>query len=153
MRLHTLQGAVSWERSVPHHAQSASTVRRWLSDAVSDIGHSGLRDLHAVATELVCNAVRHAAALPGGFLRVFCQRGLTVVEFAVTDGRSATSPKLRRLSATAPDGRGLHIVSALATDWGYHDDGEGRTVWARLSVDESEPHNTAAVTGASAGTT
>ncbi|MGH8542395.1 MAG: ATP-binding protein, partial [Gammaproteobacteria bacterium] len=121
----------SWQTRVPHHARSASAVRRWLTDVMgSDHSHL-LADLNAVATELICNAVRHATPLPDGDLAVYCGLDDGVVEFSVTDGGSDTSPRMRGLDTAAVDGRGLLIVATLAEQWGVRDESAGRTVWAR----------------------
>ncbi|MFD0557619.1 anti-sigma regulatory factor (Ser/Thr protein kinase) [Stackebrandtia endophytica] len=125
----------SWHTRVPHHARSASTIRRWLAENVGSLVPQHLADLHAVATELICNAVRHATPLPEGDLSVSCRLSDTELEFAVTDGGAASLPRMRNLDTSAPDGRGLLIVSALSTTWGVQDDKGGRTVWARLAPD------------------
>lgn len=123
----------SWQTRVPHHARSAATIRRWLAEVLSSLTTAHLADLHAIATELICNAVRHATPLPDGELSVSCRYEDGELEFAVTDGGSASLPKLRTLDTGAPDGRGLLIVSALANTWGVEDEPIGRTVWARLT--------------------
>ncbi|GAA4913265.1 anti-sigma regulatory factor (Ser/Thr protein kinase) [Stackebrandtia albiflava] len=123
----------SWQTRVPHHARSAATIRRWLAEVVGSLYPHRLADLHAVATELICNAVRHATPLPDGDLSVSCRVADGEVEFSVTDGGGATLPRPRPLDTTAPDGRGLLIVSALASNWGVQDESHGRTVWARLT--------------------
>lgn len=123
----------SWQTSVPHHARSAATIRRWLAEVLNQLAPQHLSDLHAIATELICNAVRHATPLPGGDLSVRCRYTNGELEFAVTDGGSSTLPRLRTLDTSAPDGRGLLIVSALANAWGVQDEATGRTVWARLT--------------------
>jgi anti-sigma regulatory factor (Ser/Thr protein kinase) len=122
----------SWQTRVPHHARSAAAVRRWLANVVGDIGSGRLADLNAVATELICNAVRHATPLPDGDLSVHCHIRDDVVEFEVTDGGATTRPTVRSLDPEAVDGRGLVIVSALASQWGVREESVGRTVWARL---------------------
>lgn len=129
----------SWQTSVPHHARSAATIRRWLAEVLSSVGPQSLADLHAVATELICNAVRHATPLPSGDISVTCRYHDGELEFAVTDGGSPTLPRMRTLDTSAPDGRGLLIVSALANAWGVQDESVGRTVWARLTPGVQQP--------------
>lgn len=123
----------AWHTRVPHHARSAAAVRRWLADIVGSIDPHRLADLHAVATELICNAVRHATPLPDGGITVNCRLDDDTVEFAVTDGGADTTPLMRALDTSAADGRGLLIVSALASQWGVREEHVGRTVWARLA--------------------
>jgi anti-sigma regulatory factor (Ser/Thr protein kinase) len=93
-----------------------------------------LADAITITAELVGNAVRHAAPLPGGVIRVAWRLlfggGL---EIRVTDGGSHTRPVERSAGAEAVDGRGLAIVSALAVRWGAERDGFGHSVWAELA--------------------
>lgn len=132
--MHTMVNTpASWQARVPHHARSAAAVRRWLAGIVGELAETHLADLHAVATELICNAVRHATPLPDGDLAVACRVDAGVIEFAVTDGGAATLPYVRTVDTTASDGRGLLIVTALAHQWGVRDETHGRTVWARLT--------------------
>jgi hypothetical protein len=56
------------------------------------------------------------------------------VEVRVTDGGSGDRrPNARPAGPEAIDGRGLHIVGALATRWGVDRDGLGQSVWAELT--------------------
>lgn len=138
--MHTMVNTpASWQARVPHHARSAAAVRRWLAELVGDLAATHLADLHAVATELICNAVRHATPLPDGDLAVHFQIEGSTIEFAVTDGGASTRPFVRALNTNAADGRGLLIVTALADQWGVRDENHGRTVWARLTGTEVPP--------------
>jgi anti-sigma regulatory factor (Ser/Thr protein kinase) len=89
-------------------------------------------DLHEdaamVVTELVANAVDHARTpstltleLDGGGLRI-----------AVRDARPGRSLRALPVDPTAPRGRGLQMIEALATSWGVRQDLGGKTVWAVL---------------------
>nr|WP_205807901.1 ATP-binding protein [Micromonospora sp. HNM0581] len=93
-----------------------------------------LADLVAVLAELVGNAVRHAGPLPGGVVRVAWRLRQTPegpqLRLRVTDGGAAGVPQIRPPDPDAADGRGLHIVSGLATSWGVERDGLGQSVWA-----------------------
>lgn len=138
--MHTMVNTpASWQARVPHHARSAAAVRRWLAGIAAGLHAAHLADLHAVATELICNAVRHATPLPDGDLSVHFQMNDGTVEFAVTDGGASTRPFVRALNTSASDGRGLLIVTALAEQWGVRDEDGGRTVWARLTGTDAPP--------------
>jgi anti-sigma regulatory factor (Ser/Thr protein kinase) len=81
-----------------------------------------------VVSELVANAVRHGHAPVR--LEVTGEPGRVMVE--VHDAAGGGPVRHR------PDdegGRGLHLVTALATNWGCarHDDGHGKYVWAELA--------------------
>jgi anti-sigma regulatory factor (Ser/Thr protein kinase) len=106
-----------------------------MTSALSGIVPAALLvDAAAVAAELVGNAVRHAAPLPGGVVRVVWR---TVagggVEIRVTDGGAAAAPQICQVTPDSISGRGLTIVEALATRWGVENDGAGgQCVWAEV---------------------
>ncbi|MFC0004216.1 ATP-binding protein [Micromonospora siamensis] len=122
---------------VPHHGTGARLARHRLADELADLVPPPLlADLVAVLAELVGNAVRHADPLPGGVVRVAwrLRPGPTgpAVQLRVTDGGSGAGPRMRTASPDAIDGRGLHIVSGLASRWGVDRDGLGQSVWAEF---------------------
>ncbi|WP_326563086.1 ATP-binding protein [Micromonospora sp. NBC_01796] len=124
---------------VPHQASGARTARQRLATELSGVIPAELlADVVAVLAELVGNAVRHAEPLPGGVVRVAWRLrhgpGTDVVGIRVTDGGANTSPRIRTLGLEAIDGRGLHIVTALTTQWGVERDGLGQSVWAELAA-------------------
>ncbi|MGC1212582.1 MAG: ATP-binding protein [Micromonospora sp.] len=122
---------------VPHHATGARLARHRLADELAEVVPPALlADLVAVLAELVGNAVRHADPLPGGVVRVAWRLTPTArgqsVQIRVTDGGSGSGPLMRASSPDAIDGRGLHIVSGLASRWGVERDGLGQSVWAEF---------------------
>ncbi len=135
-RMPSTAGSVQRRLTVPHHASSARLVRRELTSDLSDqtcgVNADFVGDAAAVATELVGNAVRHAAALPGGVITVEWQRYPDGLEIRVTDGGSAQVPVMRVVNPEAVGGRGLAIVATLATRWGVAPAERGRCVWAWL---------------------
>ncbi|MFG2538895.1 ATP-binding protein [Streptomyces sp. NPDC048511] len=88
-----------------------------------------------VVAELAANAVLHGR-VPGRdfalLLRYDTGRGVIRIEL------SDTHPARPALAVPASDedhGRGLILVDALATCWGFHDRvGPGKTVWAECAV-------------------
>ena len=125
----------AWCVVVPHHPRGAHVARHRLADELrSLVSADRLADAAAIAAELVGNAVRHAAPLPGDVIRVawrlLASGGL---EIRVTDGGSPAGPQLRVAEPEAVDGRGLTIVAALADHWGVERDGFGQCVWASIS--------------------
>lgn len=127
----------SWCVVVPHHAIGARQARHRLADELADVVPPALlADLVAVLAELVGNAVRHADPLPGGVVRVAWRLTPTAggqsVQIRVTDGGSSSGPLMRAATPDAIDGRGLHIVSGLASRWGVERDGLGQSVWAEF---------------------
>ncbi|MEV6691379.1 ATP-binding protein [Micromonospora sp. NPDC051196] len=120
---------------VPHHATGARVARHRLATELAEVVTPAvLADLVAVLAELVGNAVRHADPLPGGVVRVSWRLRVTTegaqVRLQVTDGGATCGPQIRPADSGAADGRGLHIVSGLASRWGVERDGLGQSVWA-----------------------
>lgn len=87
-------------------------------------------DLLLVVSELVTNAVVHGAEP----IVVTVLRTDERVRVEVTDGAGDSSPHSdRRTPNTADHGRGLSVVTRLATAWGWRaSPGRGKTVWAEL---------------------
>jgi anti-sigma regulatory factor (Ser/Thr protein kinase) len=127
----------AWSMEVPHHAGGARQARQHLATELD--GHvppTLVADAIAVAAELLGNAVRHAAPLPGGVIRLSCRTGTALadafVELRVSDGGSAMVPIERAANPESVDGRGLAIVAALAWSWGVDREQDGQCVWAEL---------------------
>ena len=127
----------AWCVVVPHHATGARLARHRLATELAPIVPPPLlADLVAVLAELVGNAVRHADPLPGGVIRVSWRlraapEGRRIL-LRVTDGGAGDGPRMRIAAPDAADGRGLHIVSGLASRWGVERDGLGQSVWAEF---------------------
>jgi PAS domain S-box-containing protein len=85
-------------------------------------------DAVVVVSELVTNAVRYGRA-PAS-LSVRLDEGQIVVE--VSDGEYRR-PDVPEFSPSAPNGRGIHMVAALGSDWGVRPIGMGKSVWCTLS--------------------
>lgn len=92
------------------------------------LGSSGVEhDAVLLASELATNAVRYGT-------------GELYVRVDLADGDGIyveigdDSPDLPTLLAPseAAHGRGLHIVAAVAADWGCEQRGAGKVVWFRL---------------------
>ncbi|PZG06812.1 ATP-binding protein [Micromonospora craterilacus] len=139
-------GAVerAWCVVVPHHVSGARVARHRLAAELAEaVSPAALADLVAVLAELVGNAVRHADPLPGGVVRVAWRLRPTPegahVQLRVTDGGADGIPRIRPADAAAADGRGLHIVSGLASRWGVERDGLGQSVWADFDPAPDRP--------------
>ncbi|WAX81321.1 SpoIIE family protein phosphatase [Streptomyces sp. KMM 9044] len=100
--------------------------------ATRQLGHWGLDELvftaELVVSELVTNAIRHAAGPVR--LRLIRERALVCEVF---DG-GATTPHLRHPRAMDEGGRGLLLVSQLAQRWGTRFVPEGKVIWAEMSL-------------------
>jgi two-component sensor histidine kinase len=121
---------------VTHEPTSAALVRAELTRELA--GHTvtprSVSEVVLVASELVGNAVRHAAPGDDGRLRVHWTVGAHDVTVSVTDG-SRVPPRRRTAEPTDTYGRGLAIVEALAADWGVEAVTGGKRVWARVPIE------------------
>ena len=100
--------------------------------AASGVDPGVVDDAQLVLAELVGNAVRHGAPLPGGQLDVTWTLRARAVELRVTDGGGGM-PCRGAVRDAAESGRGLAIVDAVAAAWGVeHPRGDRTTVWARV---------------------
>jgi anti-sigma regulatory factor (Ser/Thr protein kinase) len=110
---------------------------------VLDAWHLGplAGDVALVVSELMTNAVRASAALPGAppvHLGLAADGRRLIV--AVADASPAV-PVLLRSSSTAEGGRGLAVAVALAARWGWHPvacPGLAKAVWAEFPVIKGE---------------
>lgn len=87
-----------------------------------------VHDATLVVSELVANAVEHADAASV----VMVNRGEGGLRIEVRD-QGAGIPAEQRGGGTAERGRGLMIVSALASSWGVHTAELSKTVWVELA--------------------
>lgn len=87
-----------------------------------------------IISELVSNVVDHAQTTMT--LKVALRSA--DLYLAVHDGDS-TPPVLNRdARESTPRGRGLQLVAAASTAWGYVGEGHGKTVWATLSLNRHQ---------------
>jgi anti-sigma regulatory factor (Ser/Thr protein kinase) len=126
--------------TVRHAPASAGEVRHQLGADLADAGLPAavIADATLVVSELVGNAVRYAAPLPGGVLEVSWTVDAGCVRLRVSDGGGASVPIRHDAGPEDVRGRGLAIVAALARDWGVEMSGNGAgptsTVWVDLPV-------------------
>ncbi|MEU5599156.1 ATP-binding protein [Streptomyces sp. NPDC020298] len=113
------------------------TLRRWDLSCICD-------DTVQVASELVANAVRHgrtrtmrSGSSQSAVWLALALRPRTLL--CVVRDPSRRRPRLTYPPPLAERHRGLPIVNALSTTWGWTDDCQtnGKSVWARLSLPEA----------------
>ncbi|NEE12298.1 ATP-binding protein, partial [Streptomyces sp. SID7499] len=85
-----------------------------------------------IVSELVTNAVRYG--IPPLRLRLLLDSTLTC---EVHDG-SPASPHLRHARTVDEGGRGLFIVSRLASHWGARHGPDGKVLWTEQDLPEDE---------------
>lgn len=120
-----------------------SIARNLVGDAcLSWDRHELLHPSRAVMSELVNNAIEHART---EMTVVVSLRGAGI-HLSVADGVAAP-PQLLRMSRVLrgrpldEHGRGLHLVSVLATAWGSLPTRTGKVVWATLQPPLRQPRN------------
>ncbi|RKN47668.1 ATP-binding protein [Micromonospora endolithica] len=116
---------------LPAHAQSPAAARRLVARQCREWGMDAVADqAMVIASELISNAVQHAGT----------EMDITVAEVAGSlrisvrdrggDTPHSTAPTLP--GQVSEGGRGLPIIAALTTKWGFFAFGDGKTVWAEI---------------------
>lgn len=97
-------------------------------NALTASDHGELVDVATLlVSEVVTNSVLHA----GTEIRLRCQLTQTGVRIEVFD-RSPLLPSGRHYDPQATTGRGLKLVSALASSWGVRSEDDGKALWFEL---------------------
>lgn len=120
-----------------------AVARRFVADATREaigaspshqdcLGH--LADLELLTSELVANALVHTET--DIRVEVRCTDGRARV--AVHDG-DLSPPKVNGLSSKGTSGRGLAIVEALATEWGFELADHEKVVWFEIDLRDPRP--------------
>ena len=92
------------------------------------------RDAELLASELVANAAEHGGGPIGLTLRRrFGAEGERGITCEVTD-TSPALPRARHAAADAERGRGMAIVTVLATASGVRQEAVGKTTWFTLAL-------------------
>lgn len=129
-----------WEATFAPETGAARRARLMLQDALRDAGVDArvANDALLVLGEFVTNALRHARTE----FSVSATTGKGILRVEVFD-HDTRPPALMGLDSESTSGRGLHIVSAIASDWGWHTAEEengvsGKVVWAELALGAPE---------------
>jgi anti-sigma regulatory factor (Ser/Thr protein kinase) len=120
--------------TVPHERSSVRAARHALAAelAANGIGTSMRDDAVLVLSELVSNAIKHAAPLASGQISVCWSIRQDRLHLEITDGGGQTRPKAAVAAVSSLGGRGLDIVRTICSAWGVTEDGDAVTVWADL---------------------
>lgn len=129
----TPPGALVARREVVPHPAAVGEARRFVRDVLRGWGvDQDLMDTAVLCvSELVTNAVIHAQT--DCSVRMVLERDLltaTVQDHGTQDEASAAQLD----EHLQVHGRGLEVVGALASRWGYELDGRGTTVWFVLDL-------------------
>lgn len=111
--------------------ESVSPARKFVCKVAAQqqpgIPQDVLDTLELLASELVTNAVRYGQE-PGDSLKVTVHASPGHCRVEVHDTRRAR-PRVRPRSSERTRGRGLHLVQALAAQWGVAERSFGKIVW------------------------
>jgi anti-sigma regulatory factor (Ser/Thr protein kinase) len=113
-------------------AERARAARAFVSEVLGP-GHP-CRDVAVLLTsEIFGNSVRHSGSgAPGETVTVAVKAGNGIVRVEVTDRAGSGTPELRPAGRDAEGGRGLQLVTGLATRWGWRRRGERTVTWFEL---------------------
>ena len=120
--------------TVPHERTSVRLVRHAMADQLeaAGVGPDERDDAMLVLSELVSNAVKHAAPLPSGEIRVRWEVRDDLLHIEITDGGGGTRPHASVAALSALGGRGLDIVRTVSAQWGVTEGENSVTVWAEV---------------------
>jgi anti-sigma regulatory factor (Ser/Thr protein kinase) len=124
-RPETLPPALTFQ--LPPGPRSPGMARALVREALVGCSEERTSSAQILVSELVTNAVLHA----GPPLVLSIQLNGDQVRVVVTDGSSAR-PLARSLHEEGVDGRGLPLVEALSSSWGWQAAGRGKSVWFEL---------------------
>jgi len=96
-------------------------------------GEARREDVELVASELVTNAIEHGT----GMVDVAVALSAASVRLVVTSGAGADEPHVKAASHDDDGGRGLAILAALTTRWGWDREGDRLSVWAQFDRPEA----------------
>lgn len=117
---------------LPGMDRAGGHARRWLRDVLGE--HPAFDDAALCMSELITNAVRHTGSGRDGQVRVEVSHSEQIVRIEVIDDGDATSvPHLATVDESDVCGRGLRLVTFLATDWGAIRRDKGHAVWFEIN--------------------
>jgi serine/threonine-protein kinase RsbW len=121
-----------WARTFRGTPASVPEARRFVAELLA--GCPAREALMTCVSELCANAIAHTASGHGGVFTVEVDLPHPgVARIAVTDEGAPSLPTPGRLDLMAEGGRGLAMVAACTSRWGYADAYPGRIVWAEAS--------------------
>jgi serine/threonine-protein kinase RsbW len=121
-----------WVRTFRGTPASVPEARRFVGELL--LGCPARETLMTCVSELCANAIRHTASGSGGVFIVEVARPQDgVARVAVTDDGGPSVPRPGPQDPLAESGRGLAMVAASTSRWGYTEAYPGHTVWAEAS--------------------
>ena len=123
-------GVARLELQLPHTADSVRRARRTIAAFLdpSDVPESVVDDVLLLVSELVTNAVVHAASPAVVRLDADIER----IKVAVADLDGDKAPSVKEPDPLSSSGRGVLLVDRLAARWGVEPQCKGKVVWFEL---------------------
>jgi anti-sigma regulatory factor (Ser/Thr protein kinase) len=118
--------------SLPPEAASVGAARRFAAQAKWSGAERQQDRLAVLVSEITTNAVLHART---EFSITVSSAG-NRIRVSVEDA-SAKLPIEKQYGPAEPTGRGLKLVSSLASDWGVEVKPSGKVVWFELEADSA----------------
>jgi anti-sigma regulatory factor (Ser/Thr protein kinase) len=118
---------------LPAGADSVPRARHLTAQRLEELGVSDagvLATAELLVSELVSNVIKHTDSRPT--LRV--TRDDQLVRIEVSDDEPDGVPLEGDVDVEAEHGRGLLLVSALASAWGYDRGDDGKRIWVELDL-------------------
>jgi anti-sigma regulatory factor (Ser/Thr protein kinase) len=110
--------------------ESTPVARHWVAAHLRDLPAEVTGCAALLTSELVTNAVLHAATPMSVTLHILPDR----IRVDVADGNPAF-PSIKEYGTDAATGRGLTLFNTLASNWGVQAVDGGKIVWFELPVD------------------
>ena len=114
---------------LPEGPEAASVARAKVRGIVAEWGlHRPVDDLMVIVSELVTNAFRYGKSPI--VLHLTLEDGHIIV--GVQDTEPDALPTPQEAQDHEPTGRGLRLISAMASHWGWEKAGTQKVVWAQV---------------------
>ena len=124
---------------LPMDVQAPGEARRALHELDSrDLPPDALHTVRLLASELVTNAVKHAAREGTDWVQLTARLSPGVLRIEVVNPGPGFEPEIESRPSDVESGRGLFLVDNLADRWGVHVNDETR-VWAEIDLPASSP--------------
>ncbi|MCK9877638.1 ATP-binding protein [Frankia sp. Ag45/Mut15] len=142
-----MAGVLTARFDLPAEPRAAGRARRLVTELLAAWNRAeAIEVAQLLISEVVTNAVRFVG--DRGALRLTVTLSIDRIRIAVDDG-SSLHPTLRLADDDDESGRGMHLVAALALQWGIVDcpqeQGPGKQVWFDLPRQPDPPRQEGSV--------
>ncbi|MFD7408606.1 ATP-binding protein [Streptomyces sp. NPDC059866] len=130
-------GVPGYTALLPCEPESVQRARRLVASALSAWDMNALAsDAELIVSELLTNTIDHTPCRTARVMIKRLRRHRVRVSVADT---SAATPSLSPAGSTGERGRGLMLVDALSSQWGYDRHPHSKTTWAELHLPTADP--------------